>query len=209
MAAEYSFEDAEAILHPQLGTVGAYLATPTPPALHKRIAGGLLCLGLAAMVLAGASIYANDNDLFQALSIVWEFAVYEIVAGFVLVGVCVAIHVYSRIHNLPKQDTAIAVKKAALRALTKCPRSGISMSTPMQTVRIRSFHIPCAHGNAVDCWMPSLKFMQQDFMQLKPSDFGAVDFDVTHKGHLCVYFDHITAEQHREKQYQKGRGRHA
>lgn len=209
MFVEDRIEDAGINLHPQKGTVGAFLAIPTSPALHKRIADTVLCLGITLLVLSGVSVYANGHELFQSFSQVWSFAIYELAIGCVLVGVCIAIHVYSYIHHLPKMDTTIAVKKATLRALTRSPRSGISMATPMQAVRIRSFHIPHTHGNAVDCWIPNLEFMQQDFIQFKPSDFGAVDFDVTYKGHLYVYFDHATAKQHREKQYKKGRGRHA
>lgn len=197
MAGRNTLGDSGNTLNPQEGTVYEYLAKPTPPALNRRISATLICLAIGLYAFAAVSIYATESQTFQLLSFVWEYAPIEILLGSLLMIAGIATLVYSVIRGFPKQDSAIAVKKAVLRVLIDCPRSGISLSTRMESVRLRSFHLPFNRG-VVRCWHPYMNFMEQDFASAKPAEFGGVDM-LIQDGKLYVFLNQQSKAKWLEK----------
>lgn len=193
-------------------TVGRYLATPTGMSAYRRI-GGALAMLAALSFLLGAAIRIMDgrlilgNEFVLARSIDLTACVMPLmIAGAVMLLSALAVFAVSRILGKPKHDTRAAVKKAALSAMLKCPRMGISENTLLADVKLKCEYVPRTAGGAVQCYCTNNPFIPQDFAQSKAADFAAIDCIVA-EGRLYVFFD-VEAKRKWMETKNRKRGHH-
>ena len=132
---------------------------------------------------------ALGNEVVSARTIDLTACVVPLmIAGAVMLVAALVVFVASRILGKPKHDMRAAVKKAALSAMLKCPRMGISENTLLADVKLKCEYVPRTGGGAIQCYCVNNPFIPQDFAQSKAANFAALDCIVA-EGRLLVFFD--------------------